>query len=91
MSSFGKPRQSTDTVRCLSCGEEYPERAVELKHAGRTVEGDFWNCKCPECGSMNGMRAEYAELSESEFRAKQHEVARSRQEARREQRWMEAQ
>lgn len=74
--TFGKPKTTTEPVRCLECGEEYRDCDIIFKHAGRTEEGDFWNSKCPECGRMNGMQEEYAEMSEEEFREKQHEVAR---------------
>jgi len=78
--TFGKPNLSTDPVRCINCGEKYPEKHVELVYAGRTDDGDFWNDRCPECGVMNGMRAEYAELSDKEFKSEQHKQARTRRE-----------
>lgn len=74
--TFGKPKRHHHPVRCLECGSEYPECKINLKHAGRTVEGDFWNSECPECGTINMMQEEYAEMSDEEFREKQHEVAR---------------
>ena len=83
---IGKPRQSSTPVRCLNCGEQYPEHDVQLEHAGRTEEGDFRNSRCPKCGIHNGMQEEYAQLSDAEFRAKQHEVARTRRKSIREQR-----
>ena len=91
--TFGKPRLTSKPVRCIECGAEYPENHIELKHAGRihagdagTADaGDYWNSKCPECGTMNGMQEEYADLTETEFRVKQHEVARQRRRMRKEQ------
>lgn len=83
---IGKPRQTAESVRCLNCGEQYRDRDIILRHAGRTVEGDFWNSECPVCGVNNAMQEEYAEMTDSEFRAKQHEVARLRRESIRDQR-----
>lgn len=90
---FGKPRLSTQTVRCIDCGEKYPEKEIELEHAGRievndatgSVEpGDYWNSRCPKCGGINSMQEEYAEMSDEEFKEKQHEVARLLHEMRKE-------
>lgn len=83
--TFGKPRQTPDPVRCLNCGEQYRDADIILKHAGRTVDGDYWNSECPVCGVHNGMQEEYAELTDEEFREKQHEVCRIRREAARQQ------
>jgi uncharacterized Zn finger protein (UPF0148 family) len=83
---IGKPRQTDDPVRCLDCGEQYRDHDIILRHAGRTVEGDFWNSECPVCGADNAMQEEYAEMTDGEFRAKQHEVARQRRQSIREQR-----
>jgi len=84
--SFGKPRQTDEPVRCLNCGDQYPDHAINLKHAGRSMEGDYWNSECPTCGVNNAMQEEYAQLSDEEFHEKQHEVARQRRESIREQR-----
>ena len=78
--TFGKPKLTTDPVRCLNCGDQYPEKAIELRHAGRSRHGDYWNSRCPTCREYNGMQEEYAQLSDDEFREKQHEVARLRRE-----------
>lgn len=79
--SFGKPRLGSERVRCLECGEEYPEHDIQLKHAGRTVEGDYWNSKCPHCGSYNSMGEEYAELTEEEFQEEKERVKKLREDA----------
>jgi hypothetical protein len=83
--TFGKPKPRPCDVRCIDCGEQYPDGHTILKHAGRTVDGDFWNSKCPECGSYNGMLPEYARMTDEEFLEEQHEMARIRLEAYREQ------
>lgn len=83
---FGTPTQTDDPVRCFFCGESYRDCDIILKHAGRTEEGDFWNCKCPECGQMNAMQEEYAQMSDEEFREEQHRIARDMHEYRKEQR-----
>lgn len=74
--TFGKPKRSDEKVRCLNCGESYRDCDTILKHAGRTVEGDFWNDKCPECGMFNMMGEEYYNMTEEEFKEEQHSVAR---------------
>lgn len=80
--SFGKPKLSPKPVRCINCGGQYPEHDLILHHAGRDEEGDWWNSECPECGRIGSMQPEYAELSDQEFREKQHEVARLRHDHR---------
>jgi len=90
---FGKPKLSDTPVRCLNCGEEYPENEIIQKYAGRIhagdgggiEEGDYWNSKCPCCGRNNAMQSEYAELSEKEFKEEQHKIARLRQQQRKKQ------
>lgn len=79
--SFGKPQLSAKPVRCLNCGEEYPENRIILKHAGRTEKGDFWNDECPECGAINS-HVDSADMTDEEFREEQHEVVRIRHEMR---------
>ena len=79
--TFGKPKLTTDPVRCVNCGDQYPEKAIELRHAGRFRHGDYWNDRCPTCGEYNAMQEEYAQLSDAEFRERQHEVARNRRES----------
>jgi ribosomal protein S27E len=76
--TFGKPKLTSEKVRCLNCGESYPECEITLRHAGRTAEGDFWNSKCPECGVYDMMQEYLAEMSEEEFKAEQHEIFRMR-------------
>ena len=71
--TFGKPKQSAKAVRCLNCGEEYPDYKTTLHHAGRTVDGDFWNSECPECGTYDMMNEEYAQMTEEEFQEKRRE------------------
>lgn len=75
--TFGKPKQTSEELRCLACGAQFEDREADLEHAGRTVDGDFWNTKCPNCGVYDRMTADLAELSDEEFRARQHEVARA--------------
>jgi len=75
---FGKPKRTSEPVRCISCGEQYPEHEIKLIHAGRTEMGDFWNSKCPECGTINAMQEEYAQMSDAEFEDKQQEWPPSR-------------
>lgn len=83
--SFGKPTLSKKLVRCLNCGETYPENEIELKYAGRLHEdevndpskiGDYWNSKCPFCGAYDRMHEKYVDMTNEKFIEKQHEVAR---------------
>ena len=76
MTRFGKPRQTDEKMRCLACGAVFRDHEAELHHAGRTVEGDYWNTKCPNCGSYDRMTKELAELTDYEFTERQHEQAR---------------
>ena len=76
--TFGKPKQTNDEVRCLNCGEQYRDYDTILHHAGRTMEGDYWNSECPECGVMDMMNEGLAGMSEEEFKEKQHEIFRMR-------------
>lgn len=78
--TFGKPRLGDTEVFCLSCGDRYPEYDILLKYAGRTEDGDFWNDKCPNCGAHNA-HIDVDGRSDAELRAKQHEIARIRREA----------
>lgn len=71
---FGRPRRTDEPVRCLNCGETYPERKLTLKHAGRTGRGDFYNSICPECGAVDCMNERYAKLAEEEFQAKRESL-----------------
>jgi predicted ATP-dependent serine protease len=80
--TFGKPKQTSEQVRCLACGEQYRDYDINLKHSGRTEEGDYWNSECPECGRYDLMQEEYAEMSEEEFREEQHHFAQQQQKAR---------
>lgn len=74
--TFGKPKQTAKPVRCIDCGETYPDYETTLHCAGTTEEGSYWNSECPECGSYDSMNEELAELTDEEFRKEQHEVAR---------------
>jgi len=62
----------------LNCGESYPDYETTLKYAGRTAEMIFWNSECPECGVMDMMNEKNAQMSEEEFKEKQHEISRMR-------------
>lgn len=91
---IGRPKLTDEPVRCINCGEQYRDCDVTLHHAGRTVEGDFWNSECPCCGKYGSMNDRYAQMSDEEFREEQHHVARLRwrtmkeqQQRKDEQRW----
>lgn len=79
--SFGKPRLTDKQVFCLNCCEQYPEHDATLKHAGRTVDGDFWNTKCPHCGVKDQM-VDVDGRSWAELREELHDVARWQQKRR---------
>jgi len=70
---FGKPKQSAEQVRCLMCASQYRDCDTILHHAGRTVDGDYWNSECPECGQYDMMKEEYAQMTEEEFEEKRRE------------------
>lgn len=85
--TFGKPQLTDKEVRCIECGEQYPEHEATLHHAGRVTggtphDGDYWNTKCPECGTMDSMHERYAGMTEEEFEREQEHIAQLRMEAK---------
>jgi len=80
--TFGKPKPTDKELRCLACGSVFSDHEAELHHAGRTIDGDYWNTECPECGAYDRMNSEYAKLTEYEFTEEQHRMARLRRNAK---------
>lgn len=68
--------EGNQKLRCLNCGSVHREKECELKGAGVTQEGQFWNTKCPTCGVYDLINERYAEMDEDEFRDAQEQRAR---------------